>query len=296
MRGIGKISRLFCDHWMDKTRSGAARKALEALIPNWSTVDIPVNVEVAARCLGIERIIETDSTDCDGQLSITSSGTYVVSLRRGQSHARRRFTLAHEIGHAVLFRSIGRQNVHQALGQFQCRTQTPEEKDEERLCDILAAELLMPRDQFLQIMDQVGVSAATAPEIARRFGVSLQAASRRVAQVIPYDIGVGLWTLSDDARCFVPKWYLTENGTISIESAIQVGQPGSGCFTDHAFRGWHWIPLQGQMDKYFLDICPLRGARTAWLVLVVFSDAAQQIMATISKARPSAVTSQLPLA
>jgi hypothetical protein len=293
MREGGTISRLFCERWGEKTRSGAARKALEAMIPNSSEAGIPINVHAAARYVGIEHILDLEASDCDGLLSATSSGTYVASLRKGQSQSRKRFTLAHEIGHLVVFRSIGHANRPVNLGQIGCRTHSPDEKDEERLCDILAAELVMPRTQFLQTMDEAGVSAATLPEIARRFGVSLQAAGRRVAQLIPYEIGIGLWSLSEDAPRFIPKWYLTKNNTISIEYVIEAGQPGSACFTDGAVRGWHWIPLHGQMDKYFVDVCPLPGPRKAWLVLVIFSDAAQQIMAIIGRARPSSTVGQL---
>ena len=295
MRAVGNSSKLFCERWGERTASGAARKALEVLIPTSSKAAIPVDVDSAAKYVGIGQVFDVEMTNVDGLLSSTSSGTYIASLRKDQSPARRRFTLAHEIGHAIVYRSIGHQGELDRDAQLQCRAETVSDKDEERLCDVLATELSMPRTQFLQAMEETGVSASTIPLIAQRFGVSLQAASRRVAEILPYEIGVGLWTANGENVRFVPRWYVTKNKARAPDYAIEAGQPGAACFTDRIVRGWHWIPLLGQMDKYFLDVFPLGGGRKSWLVVAVFSNAAQQIMMAISKGRAPIPARQIPL-
>jgi hypothetical protein len=65
-------------------------------------------VESAARFVGIEQITEMETSAFDGLLSATRSGTYVATLRKGQSESRKRFTLAHELGHVIVRGSVGR--------------------------------------------------------------------------------------------------------------------------------------------------------------------------------------------
>src|ERR1700733_3028040 len=153
----------------------------------------------------------------------------------------------------------------------------------------------MPREQFLQEMRHRGVCANTIPLIARQFDVSLHAASRRVASVLGYEIGVSLWVMSESGSHLVPKWYLTKNGPGTLPYAIEVGQAAGALFSDKPHRGWQWLPLHGQMEKYFIDIQPLPGATRSWLLVVVFGDAARQIMAEISLSRPGRSVQQLPL-
>jgi hypothetical protein len=178
---------------------------------------------------------------------------------------------------------------------LRCGAAGAADRDEERVCDIIATELLMPRAQFLQKMEEVGVCAATIPQFSREFAVSLQAASRRVAQLVGYELAVGLWTKGDESPRLIPKWYVTKDGGRRLECVIEPEDPGSACFTDRPVRGWHWIALQGHMEKYYVDICPLGAAQRAWLLVVVFGSAAQQILSSISGKRPATVMGQLPL-
>jgi Zn-dependent peptidase ImmA (M78 family) len=293
VRRRGNIGKSFCSHWKGRTTAEAARKALEASIPGIAQAAIPINVESAARFVGIEQITEVETSAFDGLLSATRSGTYVASLRKGQSESRKRFTLAHELGHVIVHASIGRRKSVTPNELFQCRATTAEEKEEERLCDLLASQLLMPQPQFTQVIQAIGVSAETIPDIARRFAVSLEAVSKRLLAVLPYEIGIGYWYLSDDNANFMPKWYLTRTGPRSIEQVIAVGSQGSQCFTDAQVRGWQWMSLQGPMDKYFVDVFPLKGPQKAWLLLVVFDSAARHIMVTMSAIKTAAA--QLPL-
>jgi hypothetical protein len=108
-------------------------------------------------------------------------------------------------------------------------------------------------------------------------------------------VGIGLWTINDRNTHLIPKWYVTKKGRVSVEHVIEVGSTGSECFAQEPIRGWRWISLYGQMDKYFVDIVPLRSNLAAWFVFVVFDSAAQHIMNTISKGRPPSTGMQLTL-
>jgi hypothetical protein len=85
------------------------------------------------------------------------------------SLSRRRFTIAHEIGHAV-FETTG--------------PRCPRSGDEvERLCDMIATELLMPRARFLETVDR-DISLDKIMAVARLFQTSITATAIRFAELL----------------------------------------------------------------------------------------------------------------
>jgi Zn-dependent peptidase ImmA (M78 family) len=278
------VSKAFCDRWNARSNTEAARKAIADVFPQLREAGAPVNLESAAKLVGIDQIVEADMPDSEGLLHQTASGNYVVSLRRGQATARRRFTLAHEISHVILYRTLGHLRETDESG---CRRQSEVARDEERLCDEIAAELLMPRDLFDKSIQDVGVTAATVPAIARLYGVSLQAVSRRITQVLPDEIALSLWRKDEQRGHVAAQWYVSKSSSAKPEHAIELGSPGAGCFAGEPCRGWYWMPLHGQMDKFYVDVCPLEGfdSSKAWILLLVFSRAADHVMSTISRRR-----------
>jgi hypothetical protein len=138
----------------------------------------------------------------------------------------------------------------------------------------------------VDVMRELGVCAATVTMIAKRFDVSTNAAARRIVQLLPYEIGVCVWRLSSDDALLAPSWYVSKKGPLSLEYAIPLGAAGSECFADQPVRGWRWLPLQGQMDRYFVDVSPLGDTRS-WIVVVIFDSAAEQILNFIGRGQLS---------
>lgn len=95
------------------------------------------------------------------------------------NHEARIFTLFHELGH-IFNRS-----------DAACVRFSPKNSDStERLCDQFSAAVLMPREDFLEQAEQIGVytespstNAADAKKLARKFKVSMSAASIRLRQL-----------------------------------------------------------------------------------------------------------------
>jgi Zn-dependent peptidase ImmA (M78 family) len=101
-----------------------------------------------------------------------SRGRWLILLKGSEPKTRQRFTLAHEFKHVldhpfidVLYPSI-------------C-TQTREQRAEQ-VCDYFAACLLMPRRWIIQACEESGVHPQ---RLARRFGVSHTAMSKRLAAI-----------------------------------------------------------------------------------------------------------------
>ncbi len=87
--------------------------------------------------------------------------------------SRRRFTIAHELGHAVLQKAS--KKVFSASNEL------------ERLCDMFAAEVLLPRPHFLRSIDDE-FHLSTLPQLARSFQVSVTTTAIRYAELMQVSI------------------------------------------------------------------------------------------------------------
>jgi hypothetical protein len=105
-------------------------------------------------------------------------GTFKVVYSSKLSAERRRFTIAHEIAHAV-FESTGRGCPRRG-------------RELERLCDMMAAEILMPREVFLKLVGP-RISVAGVLELGRVFKTSLSATAIRCAELM----GVSAFEVQD---------------------------------------------------------------------------------------------------
>src|SRR5690349_7343535 len=68
---------------------------------------IPINIEGLIRDLGLELIKAADlPLGVSGRITLLPSGRYEISANRSEHYYRRRFTMAHELGHYVLHRDL----------------------------------------------------------------------------------------------------------------------------------------------------------------------------------------------
>ena len=134
---------------MNAETTGRAHRVLEAarrLLDDCAIERAPVDLVRLARHVGIGRIRELDIR-LDGQLVELGDGDYEVILSRNAPHTRRRFTLAHEIGHLLV---AAHEN-----GSMSCGDGPTEE-----LCNRVAAELLMP-GRFVNAAVAAGTDTVT---------------------------------------------------------------------------------------------------------------------------------------
>lgn len=138
-------------------------------------------LEAMAIRLGVIGIVE-ECLPFEGGIFQLSGGELIIKLNSDRPATRKRFTLAHEIGHLLL----GKPGLRSSCGRDQAL---------ERKCDAIASELLMPVDEAIPFVARLG---RPSPEklrvIASRFDVSLHAAAFRVHR------DLGLW------KCFIGCW------------------------------------------------------------------------------------------
>ncbi|HEY0152686.1 MAG TPA: ImmA/IrrE family metallo-endopeptidase [Longimicrobium sp.] len=124
-------------------------------------------VELASR-FRVMRILAED-VYFSGELRRVEDG-YEIAYSKYQSRVRARFTIAHEIAHAIL----------ESSGPNAPKVG----KELERICDMLAVEILMPRAVFWSELVRVGFSANAVLQLSRTFQTSVAATAIRCAELI----------------------------------------------------------------------------------------------------------------
>jgi Zn-dependent peptidase ImmA (M78 family) len=113
-------------------------------------------------------------------------GREVIGVNSLHAPVRQRFTIAHELGHAVLH---GREGLHldQAFKlRFRNSTSSLAVDSEEMDANSFAAELLMPAGEVRDLLSESGLDVnddQAVRTLARRFGVSQQAMTFRVVNL-----------------------------------------------------------------------------------------------------------------
>lgn len=113
------------------------------------------------------------------------SGSPRIFLEKNLSVERKRFTLAHELGHVMLMR-LARAGTNVNLVRYRksgCPPGMTEDPAEEALCNLFAAELLMPSWEVRDVLRERAFALDSIFTVKNRFQVSLQAAATKLIKL-----------------------------------------------------------------------------------------------------------------
>lgn len=150
--------------------------------PGWTT---PVPVDVFARSVNVSDIRELDDENFEGALVTNANKTEgVILYKAGVREERRRFTVAHELGHFLIPSHDGN---HQCTAADLRETRRDNEhRRREAEANRFAAGLLMPRDWFARDLDALGDADVTHVQtLARKYRTSLEATCNRYTDLTP---------------------------------------------------------------------------------------------------------------
>ncbi len=125
-----------------------------------------------------------------------SSGYKIILKDYGQQtlSPRQRFSFAHELGH-LLLRKSGVSMINDRANKHR---HTDSSNPEERLCDQIAAEILMPRADFQNTGDSVGWTLTSLGRLAGKYETSLEATAIRMVDLMPEPSILGVWKYADN--------------------------------------------------------------------------------------------------
>jgi hypothetical protein len=157
--------------------------------------------------LGIQRIAYARDLAGDGRI-IRADGGYLIEINSTRAPSRMAFTLAHEIGHTSFLPF----DVRSRVTREDRSTEAYRRDDEEEfLCDVAAAELLMPKRPFLDQVCAVGPSVKGILSLGRSFETSLLSTARRFAEM-------GAW------KCYIAFWRVDGDGLVRLEYGFRSGR------------------------------------------------------------------------
>jgi hypothetical protein len=203
----------------------------------------PTDLDSIGVRLGIKNFQAADIAG-SGELKKDSNGLQIF-YSSYLSAERRRFTIAHELGHAVL----------ETTGPNVPRSG----KEVERICDMFAVELLMPKKVFVDCA-RGEISTQRILEMARQFRTSVTSTGLRYAELF----GVSVFAFQDSRVVWGKGLFTTRKQTSINEeflSSIRKALEGQRCSdevflsSDPSFRRWH------------IECQPLAGGRSVLCLL-----------------------------
>lgn len=170
--------------------NGAAETAAAALLREVGITEPPVDPAGIAEAVGVHVVSTKMDRDLSGML-VRDAGVPAIGVNADHPQSRRRFTIAHELGHWRMHR--GRPLIVDSTVRVNFRDplSASATNREEIEANAFAAALLMPRSWVVASADVVDAAdtEAMARELARKFRVSPQAMTYRL-------INLGLIDLS----------------------------------------------------------------------------------------------------
>ena len=205
------------------------RKKARELLESINSDRPPVDLSTCASSIGaiIQKSDNLPPQEC-GQTIPCRGGQSIIVVNASHLESRQRFTIAHEIGHIMIKQALAnseRRLFERDLNRFSNKPR------EEHLCDLFAAELLLPPELLkVSIRRQRQISMSVIESLAAEFQASLTATGLRYAQMSDYDCA---FIISEDLRLrYVAKSPSFPYWVHSLNSELD-----SDTFAHDLFRG-----------------------------------------------------------
>jgi Zn-dependent peptidase ImmA (M78 family) len=114
---------------------------------------------------------------------------YLIQVNAEHPQPRKNFSVCHELGHTLMPNFLLAPAPRHDVVTMTWNTQF----EEEFLCDVAAAELLMPRREFIPRLRGCGMLIESIKELAEEFGASLEATALNIVKANVEDVAVIIW-------------------------------------------------------------------------------------------------------
>ncbi|MCU7936846.1 MAG: ImmA/IrrE family metallo-endopeptidase [Candidatus Thiodiazotropha sp. (ex Dulcina madagascariensis)] len=139
---------------------------------------IPVDIEKYATAAKAKIKVSFDLDEQESGQTFPLAGKHIITTNGNHREERQRFTVLHEIAHIVLELPSQHHGTNITTSDLVSYRRRPKE---EILCDVFAAECLLPYDQFRRDVENVDVSLDEVKELANRYKASVTSTGSRFA-------------------------------------------------------------------------------------------------------------------
>ncbi|MCC6527553.1 MAG: ImmA/IrrE family metallo-endopeptidase [Polyangiaceae bacterium] len=135
---------------------------------------LPTSLAALFPILGVRKV-RLAPMQLEGGLRAAPDGRYDIVVREDRAPTRRRFTIAHELGHLLFYQ-------HAPVAKSEQKAQGRNAPlEEEQLCNVAAEELVMPEGHVQLLLAGADDPTAAVLELAATCDVSVEAAMFRIA-------------------------------------------------------------------------------------------------------------------
>lgn len=156
---------------------------VNAILRGFENLKPPINIEEIAIARGVKIQAFPLGEGVSGVLAI-ENGRGVIGYNSEESKVRRRFTIAHELGHYELHRDqsnmfIDKQFIYRSKNAY-----NPQEQVMEQEANTFASAILMPTSMVRDLVDTIDLKDDDAiKDLAKIFDVSITAMSLRISSL-----------------------------------------------------------------------------------------------------------------
>ena len=186
----------------------------------------------------------------------TKQGTILINSRI-RSKERKQFTRFHEIVHHLIDED---EDLISVLHEATWDQNGEHDRQIERLCNIGAAEFLMPREEFTKLYKEHGFSVELIPLAANHFGSSAIATTIQLAQVAPNSCITAIcdYGLVSNETAPSQSHFLDEDEA-TTNPRLYVAYSASSPMTKYSLARRTSIPPDHLIHHAWLENQPLKG-------------------------------------
>lgn len=174
----------------NKNYQNVTRSFVNEILAKKNLAALPIDIEQISRSIGLNVVEYPFQEDISGVLVINEKGA-TIGYNANESSVRRRFSIAHELGHFILH------SEKNATGMFMDRllfrknitTYSTKEESIEREANFFAANLLMPEELVVSEVNKLNPNRDDDENIkllAKKFDVSVSAMTYRLVNLGMY--------------------------------------------------------------------------------------------------------------
>jgi len=215
---------------------------------------LPPCVEAYARHVNGVIHHDPDLSNDEPGYSFENNGKHFICVNDKDSEERRRFTACHEIAHIVL----GLPSEHSLMPRWSYARRPKNEV----LCDVFAAELLLPMQLFQPLVKHEQIGFAAIDELSGHFLASTTATGSRYAAVMDApcafvlsEKGLVRYASRSNSLREAKGWIPPRMGIPpeTISAALRTGDPQAGpneVAADVWFSNWRWGGMVREEARY----------------------------------------------
>ena len=222
----------------------AVRKYVSTKIPDFDEV-----------CSGLGLVVK--EVPLPPKVNGAIEGRTILINSRVQNKERKQFTRFHEVVHHLINQD---EELLSILHDATWDQNNEYERQVERLCNIGAAEFLMPREEFTKLYKEKGFSVKLIPLAANHFGSSAIATTIQLAQVAPNSCITAICEygliLNETARS---QGHLIDEANRTPKPKLHVAYSASSPATKYWLARGTNIPDDHLINQAFLEVQHLEG-------------------------------------